>query len=225
MSGGKIFVDMVVGLPRLLPFEQAHSLVDEIERRVRSVRGDIDVVVHAEPVATNKESIIDKVMFAAEKVEGKVHEVEVFSTERGFLVDLHLEVRNAETIEAAHAKADALENEIRSQIENVDQIYVHIDKPFAGPIEASSLSYLSSELPSRLLRFVKSKRGVISCRDVSLIESQSGTRVAMICQLDETFSLEETVKMVNELEESIIKEFPQTSKVVIHQEPVQHDIR
>jgi divalent metal cation (Fe/Co/Zn/Cd) transporter len=225
VSGGRIFVDMVVGLPRLLPFEQAHSLVDEIEKRVRAVRGGIDVVVHAEPVATGRESVIDKVMFAAEKIEGRVHEVEVFSTQNGFVVDLHLEVRDAETVEAAHEKADALENEIRCQIGNVDQIFVHIDKPSAKPIQATLLNYRSSELPSKLLRFAKSKRGVISCGNMSFTESESGLRVAMVCQLDETFSLEETVKIVNELEESIINEFPQISKVVIHQEPVHREIR
>lgn len=225
VSGGKIFVDMVVGLPRLLPFEQAHSLVDEIEKRVRAVREGIDVVVHAEPVETDKETIVDKVRFAAEKTESKIHEVEVFSTQNGYVADLHLEVDDAETIEAAHKKADALENAIRAQLGNIDQIFIHIDKSSVKPIRATSLNFRNSELPSRLLRFVKSKHGVGSCNNFNFTESESGLRVAMVCQFDETFSLEDTVRIVKELEKNIVKEFPQISKAVIHQEPISHSVR
>ncbi|MFZ1080568.1 MAG: cation diffusion facilitator family transporter [Candidatus Kryptoniota bacterium] len=224
-SGGKIFVDMVVGLPRLLPFEQAHSLMDEIEKRVRAVRENIDVVVHAEPVATSRETVMDKVRFAADKVEGKIHELEVFSTKTGFEIDLHLEVVDTDTIEAAHKKADALENAIRDQVRNVDHIFVHMDKSSMKPIDATAPNFQHSALPKKLLNFVKSQQGVVGCSNLNFAESESGLRVAMVCQFDETFSFGNTVKIVNGLEESILKKFPVISKVVIHQEPVSHDIR
>ncbi len=224
-SGGKIFVDMVVGLPRLLPFEQAHSLVDEIEKRVRAVREEIDVVVHAEPVEASTETVIDKVRFAAEKVDGKIHELEVFSTKTGFVIDLHLEVVDTDTIETAHKKADTLENAIRDQVGNVDHIFVHIDKSSVKPIDAKLPNFRHSDFPMRLLNFVKSQKGIVRCSDLNFAESESGLRVAMVCQFDETLSFDNTVKMVNELEEAILKKFPVISKVVIHQEPVSHDIR
>ncbi len=223
-SGGKIFVDMVVELPRLLPFELAHSLVDEIEKRVRAVRDEIDVVVHAEPVETVRETVIDKVRFAAEKVEGKIHELEVFSTKTGFEIDLHLEVEDTDTIETAHKKADALEHAIRDQVRNVDHIFVHIDKSSAKLIDATLPNFRYNELPVKLLKFVRSHEGVVGCSDLNFAESESGLRVAMVCQFDETLSLENTVKMVNELEEAIIKKLPMISKVVIHQEPESHNI-
>ncbi|MCL4540677.1 MAG: cation-efflux pump [Bacteroidetes bacterium] len=221
-SGGRVFVDMVVGLPRLLPFEQAHSLVDEIERRVRAVRDGIDVVVHAEPVATNDETAIDKVRLAANQTENKIHEVEVFSTEKGLVVDLHLEVEDAETIEAAHEKADELEGAIRSHLKSVDHIFIHIDKSTQAPMRATSVSLLGSDLPEAIENYVRSMRGVVSCSDLHFTESDSGLRAAMTCQFDETFSLAETVRIVNELEENITKEFPQIFRAVIHQEPASH---
>jgi cation diffusion facilitator family transporter len=220
VSGGKIFVDTVVELPRLLPFERAHALVDEIESKVRSVRDGIDVVVHAEPVKTDKETVVDKIKFAAENVEGNVHEIEVFSTKKGFVVDLHLEVTDAETIESAHHKADILEAAIRKQVENVDHVFIHIDKPTLKPKTAKTLNLRASDLPEKLLDYVKGRRGVVGCGNMNFAESDSGIRVAMICQFDETLSLEDTVKMVNELEVDIVKKFPKISRVVIHQEPI-----
>ncbi|MCL5034851.1 MAG: cation-efflux pump [Bacteroidetes bacterium] len=222
-SGGRVFVDMVVGLPRLLPFEQAHSLVDEIERRVRTVRDGIDVVVHAEPVATSNETVLDKVRLAASQTESKIHEIEVFSTEKGFVVDLHLEVEDAETIEAAHEKADELEGAIRSQLKGVDHIFIHIDKSTQTTVRAVSVNLPGSDLPEEVENYVRSVRGVISCSNLHFTESDSGLRAAMTCQFDETFSLAETVRIVNELEENITKEFPQIFRVVIHQEPVSHN--
>ncbi len=219
-SGGKIFVDMIVGLPRLLPFENAHALVDEIESKVRSVREGIDVVVHAEPVRTSKETVVDKIKFASEKAECDVHEIEVFSTPTGFVVDLHLEVKDAETIESAHHKADMLENAIRKQVENVDQVYVHIDKLLVKPKRATIPNFHSTDIPAKLLEYVRCKPGVAKCGNLNFTESESGVRVAMVCQFDETFSLEDTVKMVNELEMDIVREFPIISRVIIHQEPL-----
>lgn len=222
-SGGRIFVDMVVGLPRLLPFEQAHKVMDDIEQRIRKIRDGIDVVVHAEPVESDSETALDKIRFAAEDTDSKIHEVEVYTTENGVVVDLHLEVEDAASIEEAHAEADELEKAIRAQIGNVDQIFIHIDTSPGGIIRASSLNLRDSDLPRKLLDYVGSKGQVVSCSNLNFTESSSGLRVAMACKLDGTFSLSETVKMVNELEEDIIRKFPQISKVVIHQEPILRD--
>ncbi len=222
-SGGRIFVDMVVGLPRLLPFEQAHKLMDGIEQRVRKLRDGIDIVVHAEPVESDEETLLDKIRLAAERTKSKIHEVEAYSTESGIVVDLHLEVEDAGTIEEAHIKADELEEAIRSQIGNLDQIFIHIDKSPADTIRTASSSFRDSDLPRKLLNYVGSKIEVVSCGNLNITESSSGIRVAMTCELNETFSLAETVRIVNELEEDIIKEFPQITKAVIHQEPVSHD--
>lgn len=220
VSGGKIFVDMVVGLPRLLPFERAHALVDEIENEVRSVREGIDVVVHAEPVQTNRETMVDKVKYAAEKVECNIHEVELFTTQNGFVVDLHMEVKDGETIESAHHKADMLENAIRSQIENVAQIFIHIDKQLSKPKRANTPSLYTTDLPAKLLDYVTRKPGIVKCKNVNFTESDSGIRVAMVCQFDGTSPFEDTLKIVNDLEMDIVKRFPKISRVVIHQEPV-----
>lgn len=221
-SGGRIFVDMVVELPRLLPFEQAHKLMDGIEQRVRRIRDGIDVVVHAEPVESDKETSLDKIRFAAEHIGSKIHEVEVFNTDRGIVVNLHMEVEDAGTIEEAHRKADELEAAIRSQLKNVDQVFIHIDKSSGEPVTATSVSLGTSELSRKIIDFMKTKREVVSCGNLGFTESSSGLRVGLTCQLDETFSLEETVRIVNELEEAIVNEFPQISKAVIHQEPVSH---
>ncbi len=219
-SGGRLFVDMVVGLDRLLPFERAHKAMDGIEQRVRAIRDGIDVVVHAEPMETGTESMLDKIRLAAERCESKIHAVEVYSTERGGVVDLHLEVSQEASIEKAHEEADLLEKAIRSQLSNIDQIFIHIDSTADKPIKASSTGTRDDNLPRRLLEYMDSRDEIVSCTNLNFTESSSGMRVGMACQFKETFSLAETVRIVNELEEQITREFPQISKVVIHQEPV-----
>ena len=222
VSGGKIFVDMIVGLPRLLPFEQAHSLVDEIENRVRAVRDGIDVVVHAEPVETEKETIVDRITLSAERTGSKIHEVEVFSTQKGYVVDLHLETADVDTIEAAHERADRLEKEIRSQINSLDRIFVHIDTSTGRTKVATAVDRVGNDLPGRLTEYVASRKGVLSSGNFNFAESTSGLRVAMTCQLDDRLPLDETVRIVNELEKDIVSEFPEIAKVLIHQEPPTH---
>jgi cation diffusion facilitator family transporter len=223
-SGGRIFVDMVVGLPRLLPFEEAHSLADEIERRVKAIREGMDVVVHIEPVQSTTETIIDKIRYAAEKTESKVHDIEVFSTETGYVIDLHLEAQETSTTDEAHRKADILEREIRRQVKDVAHIFVHIDKSSVKPIKATILDLQNSALPMKLLHFIKSQQGIAECGDLNFAESESGLRVALVCKFDRTVSFSNAVKAINELESAILKEFPAISKVIIHQEPLADDV-
>ena len=219
VSGGKYFVNMTVGLPRLLPFENAHAVVDNIETKIKNVKNGIDVVVHAEPVETGKETVIDKIKLASERMEENVHEIEVFSTTGGLVVDLHLEVNDAETIESAHRKTDVLEHLIREQVSGVNHVFIHIDKPSLTPKKATTPDLQSTNLPERLLAYVAGKKEVVRCGNLNFTESESGIRVAMVCQFDGSLSLEDSVKMVNEMEVDIVKNFPQISRVVIHQEP------
>ncbi len=220
VSGGRVFVDMVVRLPRLLPFEQAHSMVDEVERKVSAVRSGVDVVVHAEPVETEKETLLDKVRFAAEKGASRIHNVQLFTTDSGVVVDLHLEADDGDTIEEAHAKADKLEKSIREEVCGVDQVLVHIDRSSAKPISARSTGLFDGNLGRDVREFVMSAAGVVSCNNLSFTESEYGLRVAMACQFDEALPLEKTVTIVDELESKIPAKFPRISKAVIHQEPI-----
>ncbi|GCE16470.1 cation diffusion facilitator family transporter [Dictyobacter kobayashii] len=57
-AGNKCFADVIISAPRMLTFEQIHHLSDLVERETISEAhafsepGDIDVVVHVEPVAS-----------------------------------------------------------------------------------------------------------------------------------------------------------------------------
>lgn len=51
---GKIFADVHLEMNPSLPLEDVHRTCDEIEKKLRSKIGDIDIVIHAEPSQSEK---------------------------------------------------------------------------------------------------------------------------------------------------------------------------
>ncbi|MGC8594728.1 MAG: cation diffusion facilitator family transporter [Candidatus Kryptoniota bacterium] len=220
-SGGKMFVDMSVELPRSLPFEKAHEIMDEIERRVKEVTRDADVVVHAEPVQTELESVADKVRLSADLSLTKIHDIEVYETEDGYQIDLHLDTEAKDDIESAHKKSESLENEIRKNIPHVNQIFVHIDQHHNEPQHANVISQDNTKLVEELTNMIKNESNIVECHNLSLTRSDSGLRVAAACRFRSNLTIGEIDNIINKLTSNLQSRFPEITKVVIHQEPAQ----
>jgi cation diffusion facilitator family transporter len=221
LSGGKVFVDMSVELPRSLPFEKAHEIIDEIERRLKNIRRDTDVVVHAEPVQTELESVADKVRLSADSSQTKIHDIEVYETKDGYQIDLHLDTDVNDDIESAHEKSESLENEIRKNIPRVNQIFVHIDQHQTGPQHADVVSSDNIKLVEELKNMIMNDNNIVECHNLSLTQSTSGLRVAAACKFKGNLTISEIDNIINKLTRDLQSKFPKITKVVIHQEPAQ----
>lgn len=221
LSGGKVFVDMSVELPRSLPFEKAHQIMDEIERKVKKIRHDADVVVHAEPVQTDLESVVDKVRLSADSSLTNIHDIEVYETKDGYQIDLHLDSEANDDMETAHEKSKNLENEIRKNVPGVNQIFVHIDQHHTEPQRASIVSSDNYKLVEEVMSMIKNEKDIVECHNLSLTQSNSGLRVAAACKFKGNLTINEIDDIIKRLTNNLQARYPDITKVVIHQEPAQ----
>ncbi len=218
-SGSKSFVDMVVDVKRTIPFEHAHQIMNLIEERVKNLIPNVDIVIHAEPIETDDETVIDKVRMILVGSGMSAHNIEVQKVKDKYFVDLHLECGSKQTLEEAHEVANKIENMIKEKIPNVEKISIHIDEESDMIKETRIVNDKCDEMVKKILEIAKSYKGVVDCRDVTVMEIDGKYKVTMNCLLDNDLSLSEAHEIATTIENKIYLEIKEISKVIVHAEP------
>lgn len=219
-SGPNVFVDTIVGIPRTMPFERAHGVMDAVEQAVHAAHPDADVTVHAEPVETGDETIADKVrMIALEKGLRAPHNLEVHRVEGRYFIDFDLEHPSGRSFVDAHAAAVEVEREVRRCIDGVEKVTIHLEEYQQEEAEhrapGDEQRALRENIRARVLRDPR----VLGCPDVTVLRFGTGYIVAVTCQLDASRTLASVHRIVAEMESDLYREFERLRRVTIRAEP------
>lgn len=218
-SGQQLFVDLRLTLPGDISFEHAQSMVEDVESKVRELFPSADVVVHATPRAPAAEDLVARVRVVANRHNFKVHDVTAYEVRERVHVRLDLELEPALTLQAAHDRATELEQAIKGEILEVEEVNVHLE-PLVDRVEAAAeASGVASELEHRLMRIARGTPGLVDCHSLEAHEVGSHVFVAMHCTLAPDLPVGRVHDITEDLEFRFRQAFPQISKVSIHAEP------
>jgi cation diffusion facilitator family transporter len=218
-SGSKTFVDMTVDIKRTLPFEQAHQLVNEIEERVKKIIPNADIVIHAEPIETEDETVIDKVRMIVIESGMKAHNIEAQRIKDKFFIDLHLECNKYHNLNEAHEIADKIEEKIKEKIPNIGKVAIHIDEESDVIKETSVINDKCEHIIRRIHKIAKGQKGVIDCNDITVMEIDGKLKVTMNCIFDRSLQLKDVHEIATTIENKIYLDIKEVSKVIVHAEP------
>jgi cation diffusion facilitator family transporter len=218
-AGSKSFIDMVVDIKRTIPFEQAHQIMNVIEERIKKMMPNVDIVIHAEPIETDDETVIDKIRMILVHSGMSAHNIEVQKVKDRYFVDLHLECKEKQTLEEAHEIANQIEEAIKNKIENVERISIHIDEESDMIKETKIVNDRCEDMVQRIISIAKSHKGVVDCKDITVMEIDGKYKVTMNCLLDKSLTLSEAHEIATTIENQIYLDIKEVSKVIVHAEP------
>jgi cation diffusion facilitator family transporter len=218
-SGSKTFADMYVWIKRTLPFEQAHNVVTGVEKQIETMLPNIDVVIHAEPLATEDESITDKVKVIVANYGMSPHEIEVNRLNGTQYLELHLEYSEI-NFEKAHEIATQIERDIQQQIPTIAKVRIHLEDMTADIQELRDVTASSGAAIRKIRKLALRESEVIGCDDIIVMESGGKLKVTMNCQLRRDLTLAEVHSIITTIEHKIYKSMKDIAKVTIHAEPV-----
>jgi cation diffusion facilitator family transporter len=218
-AGSKSFIDMVVDIKRTIPFEQAHQIMNVIEERLKKMMPNVDIVIHAEPIETDDETVIDKIRMILVHSGMSAHNIEVQKVKDRYFVDLHLECKEKQTLEEAHEIANQIEEAIKNKIENVERISIHIDEESDMIKETKIVNDRCEDMVQRIISIAKSHKGVVDCKDITVMEIDGKYKVTMNCLLDKSLTLSEAHEIATTIENQIYLDIKEVSKVIVHAEP------
>ncbi|MEM2110776.1 MAG: cation diffusion facilitator family transporter [Candidatus Bathyarchaeia archaeon] len=217
-SGEKIFIRATLKVPDYISLEEAHEISAKIESGIKSTFGNAEIAFHIEPIGMKEMPTKKLVERLAAEVEGvqEVHEIRLTYTKARLYITLHALVDPKISIKEAHEIAEEIENKIRKNIENVENITVHIE-PF---ISGFKKAYTIDENDIRkIVQKVADRYGQsVRIRNMLTYVADEKRYVNIDCVFGEEISIKDAHKIASQTEEEIKKQFEETT-VTVHMEP------
>lgn len=211
-SGSRIFIDAVIEMPGEIDLEEAHRIVDSVERIVRdSVRRDIDIVIHMEPREASRISeIAEKCGIIASKVAGVlgVHDIEVSKEGDGYHVRMHIEVSPSISLKEASGIASNVENAIKGSVDNISSVMIHIEPKRSD----------SDDLYRVILKAIQRDdvlRNNVRIKSMRALYAYGKLYIDITCILPGGLSVEEAHNIVSRLEQMIREEVGERASITI----------
>lgn len=219
-SGPESFADVHLTVARDTPLERTHQIALAAEQAVREILPGADVVVQVDPVRSDHEGVLTEVRMLAAQHGMGAHGVRIYDlSSGGHLLELHLEVSDALTVEAAHAQASGFEAALRKVLPAIDQVITHIE-PTSDALVRREASAADEELVRDILRQMEADNG-LGCRphDVSVRRVGGELQVTFHCTVASDLPITEAHTMTERVESLLRNQVSNLGRVVIHVEP------
>jgi cation diffusion facilitator family transporter len=219
------FVDVAVSLSRVLPIGAIQSIIQEVEKCVRSIFPDSDITVDWSPIKTESESPFETLKLVAADHGVLPHNVELSQNEAGeLMLDYHLEFPPKTDLVTAHDLSEEIERDFRMQMPQVGAITVHLEEERSDqvPQVVSDITAHREPLVREIEFYAKAaNRLVKGVESISLVESAENRQLKLVLALylDPKLSLLEAHDIVTNVEDELKKRFPEIERIVIHASP------
>jgi cation diffusion facilitator family transporter len=219
-AGPKIFLDTTVAIKRTLPFETAHAIVSDVEGRILTLLPNADVVVHADPVETADETLMEKIRLIISMEGMYPHHIRIFFIGNKKIADLHLEYSSDLNFVQAHEISEQVEKKICSLLPDINEVRIHLEEIFA-PTPTIDITSQSETLVLQIKTLVKQVSQIHHCDNITIFQLENHLlKIALNCTFDATLSLDTVHAIVTTTENLIAKQIENLDSVLVHAEPL-----
>lgn len=220
-SGAQAFVDLEVSVDRSASFEAVNEIAVAVERAIRRLVPNSDIVVRTQPLAESESGLASKIRRLASQIHEirGLHNIEIHDAEDGIHIQLHIEADSDIRLKTAHDIASRLESSIKSGIGEVAEVTTHIES-------SKEMSQISADVTSECHEIVSIIReaaiqvlGVRDCHDVAVHLAQDGFHLTVTCVLDPRLAVSEAHEISTAVEETLRAKISGVSGVLVHLEP------
>ncbi|MEM2104411.1 MAG: cation-efflux pump [Candidatus Bathyarchaeia archaeon] len=220
-AGTKTFVEAAIKVPDYLGFEESHALASKIEEKLKRLLKNAEVVIHVEPLGKEMptEKLVEKL---AKEVEGVIeaNEINVAYAHGKLYITLHARVDPKLSVQEAHELAGKIEDKLNEEIENIENVTVHIE-PFDARLQRGP-TVDDKEIQQIIYKTAKSLQQVFSVKRIITYVIGGKRYVNIDCCFTSHISIEEAHKVATKIENGVKKKFTETI-VTVHMEPKKED--
>ncbi len=219
-SGPRNFVDIIISINQSDSLKKAHDISLDVEKRVKEILPNADVVIHTDPVELDGEPTAQKIRNLAMVNEFEVHDVHIHERMNKKYIDLHLEVPPKVSLSETHQLAHKLEDEIRNKITNVEEVNIHLEPAERASIEYIDVTQESEEMSREIKTLVEDMIGKGKCHGIRIRKIKNKLHVYVHCTLDQSIPIKEAHEITDKIELKIKKKIPEIEEINIHAEPL-----
>jgi cation diffusion facilitator family transporter len=219
-AGGRVFADVVIGVPYDAAIGQGHAAADAVERALESALPEADVVVHVEPMESDA-AVRERALAAALGVPRvrEVHNVSVLAVGSGSELSLHLKLPGDLSLEEAHEVAEQVEHAILDAVPEISAVQTHLE-PLAEetPGRRPPAAAVATDREA-VMRIVRAATGA-DPEDLRFVNTDDGLVVYLTVRLGGHSALADAHARASQIEETIRRERPEIADVIVHTEPL-----
>lgn len=220
-SGAQIFIDLQIFIDRSLSLERVNALVVEVERAIRKLAPNSDIVVDTQPASLSHAKFADTVRSLSSGIEGirGVHDIEVEDGIGGLHVELHLELDPNASLESAHEISRKLETAIKNNIRGVAQVATHIESTDEEPLLRADITSESYQVVKAIRETTMQISGVKRCGAIEVHSAEDGLHLTVTCFLKQNLSVTDAHTISTQIEQVLRRKIGSVTKVLVHVEP------
>lgn len=212
-SGGEVFADVTVEVARQASFERAHDTADEVERAVRQVAPNADVVVHVEPVPLAEEGLLTMVRLAAARLGLGAHAIRLHRVGQRDELDVHLEVPAQLSVGAADDLVRRFEARVREARPGLSAVHVHTE-----PV-ADAAGRAAEEVPELAWEEVAAVLAALPhappAEDLRVVQVEGGLRVSLRWAFPAELPAAQAREKAQEAERILRERIPHVVRVLV----------
>ncbi len=217
-AGAAYFADLTLSLSRQLTFQHTEQLVEEATAAVRRVLPGADVVIGTVARQLDTESIFDRVRAVALRNNVVLHDVAVQRFDGKLSIEQHIEVNEELPLREAHQFVRRIEDEIRTELPQVDRVLTHIESEPATIEQPVSLAR-DRAMEEHLRHVAGTLPKILDVHEV--VVSRVGDRSLLSCHvtMPDDLAMQQVHEVITSLETRFKSDYPEVSRVMIHPEP------
>jgi len=211
----KTFVDVCLQVSSHMSLEEAHSLANRIEGKLKDVLGNVETTTHIEP--SEKDAKMDQLVQQLATVDGvkEVHEISTIFTEGKFYITLHAYVNPEISVEEAHKIAENIERRMHSEIKPLQNVTVHVEPSnIASPVSEID----EEQLRKVLIEVTKDIGAYMRVKKIVTYTADGKRYVNIDCCFTKHIQIGEAHKIASQVEKET-KERLANAVVTVHIEP------
>ena len=222
------YVDLNIRVNPAMDADQAHSVATEVEHRIaQALPGVVDTVVHIEPSwvdqpAAPLEELTLRLRSLALGQGLGLHDLHAHIERDGsYSVEMHLEMADELSLDAAHAAADEFETRARAALPKLRSIVTHLEPlPTSLPDEDARHSTARlARLQARLIEMANVVAGKGACHEVKLHQVGGHLTATLHITQPADTPLIQAHNLAERVERELHAREPRLNRVVVHVEP------
>ena len=220
-AGAKHFVDLKVGIDRGASLATAHDITESVEKALRATFKLADVLVHAEPDGEGARGLSEEITLLAERAGARPHAMEIHRTEEGLQVEMHLEWPGQMLLSEAHRRTTEVEDGLRAAFPDVRFVQTHLESLGDLPSARRDVTADHSKMSKAIATIGQDMEGVLSCKDVRIMEGEGRLWVSLACLVPEGRTVREAHQAATRVEKAVRILDGSIGSVTVHTEPAE----
>ena len=219
--GNDIVGDVAISVSRSVSIERLATITSAVAAAAEAESADLKIIVTADPIAVDDETVVERVLFIANRRLVPIHHVTVQTLDGRQSVSFDAEVDGRMPLGRAHEVVTALENAIADELGGQLEVESHIE-----PLEASELDgedcseTVRNEVRDALLRRMPEDGALSDIHEVRVRSTRAGLVVNYHCLVDPALSVDAVHAHVDALDRQVRQDCPRVARIIGHAEPL-----